>query len=131
MPNGPNPTKLEMLQRQYTEAYKVQLEIYRNSRILWAIITSEGYIIVTNPYWSELGYTPSDLHWKSLYGLFPVPALLSNLMMNIHIQSIGEQPMKIFRKGGELQDVLCWMSTFVEKSTGAWVANFSAVLRDE
>lgn len=131
MPNGPDPTKLERLQRQYTEAYKAQLDLYRNARILWAIITSEGYILVANPYWSELGYRPEDLHWKSLYGFFPTYTLLSNLMLNIHIQSVSEQPLKIRKADGELTDVLCWLSAFVEKSSGAWVANFSAVLRDE
>jgi hypothetical protein len=131
MPNGPDPTKLQMLQRQYTEAYKAQVELYRNARILWSIITVDSHILLVNPYWHVLGYIPEQLHWKSIYNLFPTYTVLANLMVNIHIQSISEQPLKIRKADGDLVDILCWMSTFVEKSSGAWVANFSAVIRDE
>jgi len=131
MPNGSDPTPLERFQRVYTRAYKETVEKYRNARILWAIITREGYIVVANPYWRELGYEPDQLHFTSLYGYFDSDSGVVNMLSRIHIQSAQEEMLHIRRYGGEQQAILCWLSSFVEKSSGAWVANFSAVLVDE
>lgn len=128
MPNG--VTKLERLQREYTRAYKEQLELYRTAHIFWAVITRDGYILLTNPYWSELGYTAEDLRLRMLYPLFPNHHLLLMSMLNLHVQSIVEQPLMILDKVGRSRDLLCWMSAFIEKASGTWVANFNAVLRD-
>lgn len=131
MPNGHDPTRLQLLQRAYTHAYKETLEKYRNARILWAIITREGYIIVANSYWSELGYKPEQLHFTSLYNHFAIDSGIVDMVSKVHIQSTQEEVLVIHRANGEPQSILCWLSSFVEKSSGAWVANFSAVLIDD
>lgn len=129
MPNG--PTHLERLQREYTTEYKAKLDKYRHARIMHAFITGDAFILTANPYWQDaLGYKPEDILLHNLYSLIPNREQLTHCMMQVMVGTVSEEIMLITNADGHIVNIMCWFSSLVERSSGAWVSNFTAVLRD-
>ena len=132
MPNGPNV--LERLQREYTVAYKGRLDKYRNARILFSIITRDGYILLVNPYWQDaLGHDPAYLHFRSLFTLVPDSERerLLHAFALADTTEVNETVFHFGHKEGYAVTCLCWLSRWVEKSSGVYVATLTAVVCDE
>ena len=122
MPNGTHD--IERIQREFTEAYRETVDLFAHARCLWAIITHDGYIALTNPYWGkELGYRHDELHFRSFYAFIPQnehERLLSQLS-TLDYKPTNERIVHLKHVDGNYIPFLFWFSQWSEKSSGVRV----------
>lgn len=132
MPNG--VTHLEMLQREYTAEYNRRLELFRNAQILFAVLTTEGYIILTNPFFGEaLGYDDSRLHYSSVFGKLAEadqPKVI-RFFGQMDYREVVEEVLTFVASNGQHFRFLCWFSRWATRSSGARVATIIGALLKE
>lgn len=133
MPNGPNPDELEYLQHEFTDAYRARIEKYRAACCLWCVATSDGYIVITNPYWlSALGWTKDELNHKSIFGLLKPEesAQILDKVSHMLFEDIEEELIYLRHKDGSHSLFLCWFQKWQVKSTGIRITYMTGVSVD-
>lgn len=130
MPNGPNEDEIAYLQNEFTTAYKERIYKYEKACCLWCVCTSDGYIAISNPFWlSALNRTKSELHYKSLFGMFhpDETAQMLDRVSKLPFQDIDEELLHLRHKDGSHRLFLVWFQKWQEKSSGARITYMTAV----
>lgn len=124
MPNGEHEDEIAYLQGEFTSAYKERIGKFDEAQCLWCVVTSDGYIAISNPYWlTALGRSKGELHYKSLFGLFhPDEAKqILDRVSKLPFEDIDEEPLHLRHKDGSHRLFLVWLQKWQEKSSGAKV----------